>query len=514
MSIGPAILRNARDTPDALAALEGDRRLTYRELDERTSRLANLLTERFGIARGDRVAMLLPNRIEVLEVLGACAKAGATYCGLNFRLARQEYLDIFDNAEPRVLVTTGEFAELVAELRQRRPEMAVVAVDDAGPDGYESLLASSPADAPAAVHDIRPEDDFAITYTSGTTGRPKGVHFDVRSVVQHATVAALEYEISADSRWLLALPHSSCLHITFLPLLLMGGTVVFMEQRGFDPDRFAAEVRRHSVSHTFLVPTMLYRLLESGVRRDDVPTLQTIGYGSSPIPPERVRELVERFGPIFVQLYGMSEIASIGTMLRKADHARGLSSKPELLASAGRSSYVVDIRIVDDEGRDVPSGARGEVIFGTPYRLKGYYRDPERTAEALIDGWMHSGDIGHWDDEGYLHIVDRKKDLIISGGLNIVPSEIENVLYRHPAVLEAAVFGVPDVEWGERASAAVALKDDARATAEELIEHCRAAELPTISIPARVDFYDALPKNLVGKIDKRALRDAVAPPAG
>jgi acyl-CoA synthetase (AMP-forming)/AMP-acid ligase II len=498
------MLRHARDTPDAIAAVKGDRRLTYRELDERSSRLANLLQDRFGVERGDRVAMLLHNGIEVVVVLAACAKAGAVYCGLNPRLARQEYLDIFANAEPRVLITDSERAELVVELD---PGLAVIDVDD----GYEELLAASSPAPPAGVHDVKPEDDFAITYTSGTTGRPKGVHFDVRAVVQHATVAALEFEIDAQTRWLLALPHSSCLHITFLPLLLMGGAVVFMEQRGFDAERFAATVRRHSVTHTFLVPTMLFRLLESDVEPEAIPTLETIGYGSSPIPPERVRALVERYGAIFVQLYGMSEIASIGTMLRKADHARGVRDKPRLLASAGRSSYIVDIRIVDDERRDVPAGERGEVIFGTPYRLKGYYRDPERTAEALIDGWMHSGDIGHWDDEGYLYIVDRKKDMIITGGLNVLPSEIEAVLYHHPAVLEAAVFGLPDEEWGERAAAAVALKRDATVEPDELILFCKQAGLPTIKIPAAVYVLDALPKNTVGKIAKRAIRDRYAP---
>jgi acyl-CoA synthetase (AMP-forming)/AMP-acid ligase II len=207
----------------------------------------------------------------------------------------------------------------------------------------------------------------------------------------------------------------------------------------------------------------------------------------------------------------MAEIASIGTMLRKADHARGLAGETRLFSTAGRPSYAVDLRVIDDDGHDVE---RGEVIFGTPYTMLGYYRDPERTAEALIDGWMHSGDIGQWDDEGYLSIVDRKKDLIIRGGFNVVPTEIENVLYRHPAILEAAVLGIPDEEWGEAVVAAVALRPGTQVEIDELGAWCRQDGLPSIKVPEQVMVLDALPKNAVGKIAKRELRDRFTRAAG
>ena len=509
MNLGVAIGRSARRTPEAVAVFEGDRVRTYAELDDRTSRLANAILDRFGVGRGERVALLVHNRLEVVEVLGGCAKAGVTYCGINFRLGEEEYESIFDNATPRLIVTEAGLRDTAERMAARLGGVPVVDVDDEGPEGYEATLAAASPAPPRTLHEVRGEDPFCIVYTSGTTGRPKGVAFDLDAVMQHATVAALEYELRADSRWLMAIPHNSSVQITMVPLLLMGGAIGFSDSRGFTAEAFTAEVRRQAATHTFLVPTMLFRILAADAEATAMPSLTTIGYGSSPIPPDRVLALVERYGPIFVQLYGMAEIASIGTMLRKEDHARALAGEERLLSSCGSPSYTIDVRVVDDAGRDVGPGERGEIVFGSPYTMLGYHRDPERTAEALVDGWMHSGDIGEWDDEGFLFIVDRKKDLIIRGGFNIVPTEVENVLYRHPAVIEAAVFGVPDPEWGEAVMAVVALRDGHEAEVQELIAWCKDDGLPSIKVPERLEIVDVLPKNAVGKIAKKELRDRV-----
>lgn len=513
MNVGLAVTRSAWRYPEATAVFDDERSVDYKTLDERSSRFANVLLDEFGIQPGDRVTVLTHNRIEVVELLYGCAKAGGVYVGLNFRLSEAEYADILDNARPSLIVCAPQFGELAARLGARLG-VPVLDIDAAGPGGYEGLLSGASADPPPTLHRVGPGDDFCIVYTSGTTGRPKGVLFDHGAVLQHASVCALEYELDRHSRWLMALPHNSSVQITLVPVILVGGSVAFIESRGFDGERFAGAVERHSITHTYLVPTMLFRVLEQVPDPAPLSSLQTLGYGAAPMPPERLRELVERYGPIFNQLYGMVEIASIGTMLRKEDHARALRESPQLLASCGQGSYSIDVRVVDEAGEDVGVGERGEVVFGGPYLMKGYYRDPERTAEVLRDGWMHSGDVAEIDEEGFVYIVDRIKDLIISGGHNIMPSEIESTLYAHDAVMEASVVGLPDPEWGEAILAVIAPRPGHSLDAEEIVEWCRTRGLSTIMLPRRVEFMASLPKNAVGKIAKRELRDAYAQDAG
>lgn len=508
MNVGISFRRNAMRWPRtaALFNVGAERRdVTWSELEERTNRLANALRSRLRVEKGERVALLAANRPEVVEVMGGVAKAGAVYVGLNFRLGLTELDQIMENASPRLLFTDTEHLPQTAEVAENYG----LDVWDIDSPAYADLLAAASSSPPPSLAEVHSHDDFCIVYTSGTTGRPKGVLFDHARVLQHAAVAALEYEISPGSRYLLQIPHNSSVNITIVPVLMMGASLGFRDSRSFEPVGFAETVQSSGVTHSFLVPTQLMRLLDQLPSERDglLGGLVTLGYGSSPISPERLAELIGRFGNVFNQLYGMAEIASIGTMLRKEDHARGLAERPELLASCGQPSYAVSVRVVDEERRDVPRGSRGEVIFGGPYTMKGYYRDPQRTAESLRDGWMHSGDVAEVDDEGFIYIVDRIKNLIIRGGLNIAPTEIENVLYRHPAVLECSVVGIPDPDWGEAILAAVALKEGKTATAEELIGHCRASELTSIKTPERVEFMDSLPKNAVGKIAKTEIRD-------
>jgi acyl-CoA synthetase (AMP-forming)/AMP-acid ligase II len=441
----------------------------------------------------------------VAEAIGGVTKAGAVYCGLNFRMSLDEYRAILENAQARVLLTEAPFREYAATLAAEFG-IALLDVDDPDPEGY-GCLARASASPPPSMHGRAPDDELCIVYTSGTTGAPKGILFDARAVATHAMVAGLEYGMSASSRWLITIPHNSSVQITLAPTFFLGGAVGFLDARGFDPVAFATEATNRRVTHTYLVPTMLYRVLEAGLTSADLPSIEHIGYGAAPIAPDRVTELVARFGPVFSQLYGMAEVASIATMLRQDDHRRIAEGRTELCASAGRPSYLTDVRVVTEDGADAPTGERGEVLFHTPYTMRRYHRNPEKTSETLVAGWVHSGDIGQFDDEGYLYIVDRKKDLIIRGGYNITPSEIERVLYAHPAVLEAAVVGLPDPEWGESVCAAVALRPGTGVAPDELREHCRAAGLPSIKVPERVLTMDSLPKNAVGKIAKREIID-------
>lgn len=514
MNVGLFATRSARRYPERTAAFEGDREYTWRQLDERSNRLANYLVSGLRLSKGERVAFWAPNRLVVPEVMAGVAKAGLVYVGLNFRMSDVDLVHVFDNAEPRVLIVAGEFRERAESLVAGRGA-TLVDLDDASSGGYEALLGRSDAGEPGRLHQVRPEDDFCIVYTSGTTGTPKGVWFDHARVLQHATVAALEYEIDASTRYLTAIPHNSSVQITLAPCLMMGGAIGFVDSRRFDAGAYVREVEATRSTHSYLVPTQLYRLLDAAPDRASLATMTTLGYGAAPMSPDKAGQLLERFGPIFTQLYGMAEIASIGTMLRKADHVAALKGRQHLLRSAGQPSYAIDVRVVDAAGREVGPGERGEVIFAAPYIMKGYYRDAERTARTLVDGWVRSGDVAEVDVDGYIYIVDRIKDLIIRGGYNIAPVEIEAVLHRHPDVLEVGVIGVPDPEWGEAILAVVALKSGAAADEAALLRWCReAGTLTSLKMPKGVRFVAALPKNAVGKIAKNELRSHYAASPG
>ena len=503
MNVGLAFERNAVRYPDEMAIF-GDGACTNAELNARTNRIANYLIAQ-GFTKGERVAFLVANRAEVVEVLGGVVKTGLVYVGLNFRLGLVELEQVFENARPSLVITDSEHVDAVNPLATASG-VTVIDIDSAA---WSTAIDRAADTTPATLHNVRHDDDFCIVYTSGTTGRPKGVLFDHAMALQHGTVACLEYQIERDSRYLIQIPHNSSVNITIVPCLLVGAALGFRDSRSFEPVSFAQMVETEGVTHSFLVPTQLMRMLDRLPREHDhqLGGLVTLGYGSSPISPDRLADLVGRFGPIFNQLYGMAEIASIGTILRKEDHVAGLTGRPELLSSCGQPSFAVDVRVVDTDGNDIGVGERGEVVFGGPHVMKGYYRDAERTNEVLIDGWMHSGDIAEVSDDGFIFIVDRIKNLIIRGGLNIAPTEIENVLYRHEAVLEASVVGIPDEEWGEAILAVVALKEGATVDPEDLRTHCRQSELTSIKIPERVELMDSLPKNAVGKIAKNEIRD-------
>ena len=506
MNVGLTVTRISQRAPTSLALFDGERTMDYATLEGRTNRLANLLRDSHRFDKGDRVALLVHNRMEVVEVLVGVAKAAMVYVGLNFRMTEPELVSVLSNAEPRMLVTEPEFEALAQRLAAARG-IPVLVLDAGG--SYEAALAGASTAFPASANTVFPQDHFAIVYTSGTTGLPKGILFDHAAALQHGTVACLEYEIREDARYLIQIPHNSCVNITIVPTLMAGAAVGFAESRGFSGFALCDTVERHRVTHTFLVPTMLAMLLEQdpGDFPRRLSSITTLGYGSSPIPAERLRTLIAQYGPIFIQLYGMAEIASIGTLLRKQDHVAALADKPQLLASCGRPSFATTVRLVGPDGADVGPDETGEIIFGGPHTMQGYFREPDRTAKALIGGWLHSGDVGRIDDEGYYYIVDRIKDLIIRGGYNLAPSEVETVLYTHPAVLDAAVVGIPDEKWGEAVLAVVAFKPGQSATADELLQVCRASKLSSIKQPERIEIVDTMPRNTIGKIDKKAVRE-------
>ncbi|MAV20735.1 MAG: hypothetical protein CL417_04280, partial [Acidimicrobiaceae bacterium] len=333
MTVGLSILRNAVRDPES-TAIFGSAELTYGQLDKRTNKIAHYLKS--ILKKGDRVALFVANRPEVVEVIGGVAKSGCVYVGLNFRLGDTELQQIFDNSMPSLLITDQEHLEQIESIAVEK-SIPILVLDS---DKWVEMISSMPDSVPESLHEVRHDDDFCIVYTSGTTGRPKGVLFDHARAIQHATVACLEYEIGVGTRYLIQIPHNSSVNITIVPCLTIGAAMAFRDSRNFDPIGFAREVEEEGVTHSFLVPTQLMRLLDRLPLDLDqqLGGLVTLGYGSSPISPNRLRELIDRFGSIFNQLYGMAEIASIGTILRKEDHLNGLNEHPELLASCGQPS--------------------------------------------------------------------------------------------------------------------------------------------------------------------------------
>jgi acyl-CoA synthetase (AMP-forming)/AMP-acid ligase II len=502
MNIGMSVGHHARRHPGRLAVEEdGGRSLTYADLETRSNRLAHYLTGVAGISAGDRVGYLLYNRLEVVELLVACAKLGVIAAPMNFRLTATDLRAIFGNAGIKLVVTQPEFADLAGDLAAELGFRVLLAGDD-----YEQAASSGSAMSPASLLTTAGSADALIQNTSGTTGRPKGATFTHDAVLMHAANVALEYAIDPSSRVLLSIPHNSATNIQTIPALYMGATLVIGDVRSFDGEAWLERVNRLGVTHSQVVPTMLYRVLEVARQSGQaMPAMRRLGYGSAPIPPERVKELVEVFGNIFIQLYGMIEVAAIGTMLRPEDHARALGGEPGLLASIGQPSYGIDVRVAGPSGELLDLNGRGEVVFKGPYVMRGYWNEPELTKEALQDGWMHSGDVAEIRD-GWFYLVDRIKDIIIRGGQNIASKEVEEALYHHPAVMEAAVIGVPSQEWGEDIIAVVVLRPGQQATAEQIRAAALASGLTRFKCPVRIDFEPELPRNAIGKIQKQKLR--------
>ncbi len=508
MNIGISVGHHARRHPAHRAVEEdGGRSLTYADLETRSNRLAHYLTEVAGVRAGDRVGYLLYNRLEVVELLVACAKLGVIAAPMNFRLTEPDLRAIFGNAGVRLVVTQQDFADLVRALAAELGFGVLLADEE-----YVQATSSGSATPPASLLNTASSADALIQYTSGTTGRPKGATFTHDAVLMHAANVALEYAIDPSSRVLLSIPHNSATNIQTIPALYVGATLVLGDVRAFDGEAWLERVNRLGVTHSQVVPTMLYRVLEVARQSGQaISTMRRLGYGSAPIPPERVRDLVEVFGNIFIQLYGMIEVGAIGTMLRPEDHARALGGEPGLLASIGQPSYGIDVRVAAPSGDLLDFNGRGEVVFKGPYVMRGYWNEPELTKQAIRDGWMHSGDVAEIRD-GWFHLVDRIKDIIIRGGQNIASKEVEEALYHHPAVMEAAVIGVPSAEWGEDIVAVVVLRPGEQASAEQIRAAALASGLTRFKCPVRIDFEPELPRNAIGKIQKQKLRSRYAAP--
>jgi len=492
------------------AVVCGDTRYTWNEFDRRTDALARGLAA-LGVQRGDRVAVLMLNCHRYLELYYACARMGAIIVPLNIRLARPEIVFILNDSETKVLVIDKTFATY-ATGRDTFPTVTnVVYCGDETPPSminYDDVVGKGTR-MQECVDQVMVDDDIVgLFYTGGTTGRAKGVILSHKNIVSNAINATVAFNFSNQAVWLHAAPMFHLADVgAIFAVTMLGARHVFIPM--FNPVHVLQAVQNEKVTSTVLVPTMINAVLNHpDVDKYDLSSIRRLIYGASPMPVELLKQGLRKWGQIFAQGYGMTETSPLLTVLDLQDHILdGTPEQVRRLASCGKEIVGVELRVVNAAGDDVEPGEIGEIVAQGPNVMLGYWRLPEATAAAIVDDWMHTGDLATVDEENYIYIVDRAKDMIISGGENIYSVEVENALYTHPAVLEAAVIGIPHETWGEAVHAVVVCKSGMSVSAEDLIAHAR-TQIAGYKIPRSIEFYpEALPKSGAGKILKRDLRE-------
>jgi len=507
MDLGHFYRRNAKLYPNKTVFIYKDIRITFKEFNERVNRLINAISD-MAIEKRDRVAIISKNCHQYFEVYGVAEKGGRIIVPLNFRLAGKELAYQINDSEAKVLFVSQEYLDTIDSIRSDLKTVKnFICIGDKPQymENYEEVVSRYPADEPDV--DINEDDIVYLLYTSGTTGLSKGVALTHRANVENAKCYTIELGIRRDDITMDMLP---IWHIGSRSFAIMafqkGCTHVIMDE--FDPLATLEIIEKEKVTILPLIPTTLAFLVDStNIEKYDLSSLRLIHYAGSPMPLALLKKAVKKFGNIFFQSYGQTESGPLISVLSKEDHIwEGCDEEVERLASVGAPIPYVDVRIVDQQSNDLGAGEVGEIIVKSDHIMKGYWKNPEMTAETIKDGWLYTGDMGKFDEKGYIYIVDRRKDMIISGGENIFSREVEEVLYTHPSVLEAAVIGIPDEKWGESVKALIVLKKGKKATEEEIIEYCK-RNLTSYKKPKSVEFMDSLPKNPTGKILKRELRE-------
>ncbi|UEP25808.1 class I adenylate-forming enzyme family protein [Burkholderia ambifaria] len=506
MSFTYFLRRAARYWGDQPAVLHRDRCITYRQLDERSSRLANALSG-LGFAPGARIAVQARNCIELVEIECALYKAGLVKAALNPRFTAAEAADVVGNCAPVAFIGGRGYTDYTPDSPGFASVERFVSIGGAaaGYLDYETLLAKG-GDTPPDYQPT-PDDLAVLHFSSGSTGRIKAAmqSYGNRVASLRKIVLGMDRVAQPGDRLALIGPVTHASGMLMQPYLFCGATLVLFDT--FDPAHFLAEVTRLRITHTFMVPAMINMVLnEPDLAHADLRSLKVLGYGAAPMAPARIEEAWARIGPVLSQGYGASESTSGVTRLGIADHAHALLHDPARLASCGRPLGETEVRVIDEQGREVEGDAIGEIVIRGADVFQGYWGAPELTREVLIDGWLHTGDLARTDRDGFVYLVDRKNDMIISGGFNVYPTEVEATLYRHEDVLEACVVGVPDDKWGESVKAIVVLKPGRATRTEDLVAHCR-ARLADYKLPRSVDFVADLPKNASGKVARKLVRE-------
>ncbi len=493
--------RAAFKYPEREAIVSEEGRWSYAQWEARSNKRAHALA-RYGIKKGDHVATIFLNGNQVLETYLALMKLGAVIVPLNVRLAPKELHYIVEHCEASAIILSHEFESVIEEIRDGLPRVRQYFMSGGDmPDdmiALEEIYQGEPEEGPPVEID---ENDIAcILYTAGTTGRPKGVLLSHKNCIWGAANIALNIDLRPEYRVLLVFPlYHAAAFIILVGDLFLGCTNVTM--RNFDPRRVMELIGEERINRMTSPPTVWNFILQRpDLDKYDTTSVRSISSGAESMPLETKKSLLKLFpNAALGETYGMTESAATITTLDPGEVLRKM-------ASVGKPFTNVEIRLVDEEGRDVALGEVGEILARGPNIMEGYFKDPEATAATLKGGWLYTGDLGKVDEEGFLYIVDRKKDMIITGGENIFPREIEEILYAHPKILEAAVIGLPDPEWGEKVHAVVALKEGEKLTEDEVKDYCR-EHIASFKKPKSVEFVDKLPRSPAGKVLKRILRD-------
>ena len=511
MNFVSSIEENCRLHPEKICVVDGQTRLTYGDMEQRASRLARVLVS-LGVSPGDRVAIFQTNCFQFVEMLYAIAKVGGIIVTLNFRLTGEEAAYILNNSGSRVLLAGDRYAPMLAGIRKDLPFLEhglCMGREFQGMMGYEKALAGASPE-PFACLDRAGDDTACLIYTSGTTGRPKG------AMLTHENVTSLFSEESFINAGAI-LVNVPMYHIAGINTAVSGlhtaQKIVYLAQ--FEPGLFLETIEKEAIGFTYLVPTMLQAILDHpDFPRRNLSSLRMIGYGASPMPLELLLRAKRELPTDYTNYFGMTEAMGTISICSPEDHLlqgtpEEVAQKTRRLSGIGRAIAEVDVRVFDDADREVPRGVVGEIVARGRKIMKGYWDNPEASAETLRGGWLHTGDLASMDEDGYLYLQGRKKDMIIRGGENIYPVEIEAVLESSPKVAECAVIGVPDSYWGEIVKAVIVLKPGETASAEEIIDYCK-QHLASYKKPAVVEFRNSLPRNAMQKILKTALRDECA----
>ncbi|MDR2155994.1 MAG: AMP-binding protein [Burkholderiaceae bacterium] len=486
---------------DRVAFIQEQRRVTYRELGASISRAIQCF-DALGLKRGDVVAQLSGNRPEVFVIVAAAYVHGLRSVTLHPAAGLADHVHVLSDAGAKFFVSEAAYGERAAALREHCPGVMHWRSHDEDAPDLPCFSAEARAFAPQTLRaHAQPEDVVRLSYTGGTTGRSKGVQLSDRAVLTNTLLWLAGLGLPDGVRYLCPAPISHGAGSLVIPTLARGGTVIL--QRGFDAARFVADARTHKAQLSWLVPTMLYGLLDYLREHPDqqMRSVQWLVYSAAPAAPERLREALQKLGPVLHQSYGQTEAPNTILMLERADHVRADLKR---LSAAGRPYPGVTVALLDEQGAEVGIGEVGEICVQGPLLMSGYLHQEAQTAEVLRGGWLHTGDLGRREGDGLYYIVGRKKDMIISGGFNVYPREVEDALTQHPAVCAAAVFGIPHPKWGEAVTAAVVLHPAAKASAAELIEFVRQRKGP-VCAPKALFFIDAIPLTALEKPDKKTL---------